>query len=84
MVRMAQQEWQQQGASNARRRSLETAMKEQQARTKVAVRHLPPSLSEAVFQDQIAGKYAGAYTWWSYHPGKIRWDAALANVLCCV
>ncbi|XP_024373687.1 uncharacterized protein [Physcomitrium patens] len=70
MVRMAQQEWQQQGASNARRRSLETAMKEQQARTKVAVRHLPPSLSEAVFQDQIAGKYAGAYTWWSYHPGK--------------
>ncbi|XP_024390724.1 uncharacterized protein [Physcomitrium patens] len=70
MVRMAQHEWQQQGVSNARRRSLETVMKEQQARTKVSVRHLPPSLAWAVFQDQIAVKYAGTYTWWSYHPGK--------------
>lgn len=70
MVRMAQQEWQPQGG--ARRRSLETAMKEQQARTKVAVRHLPPSLLGAVFQDQIAAKYAGTYIWCSYHPGKSR------------
>jgi len=72
MVRMAQQEWQQQGAGNARRRSLETAMKEQQARTKVVVRQLPPSLAGAVFQDQIAAKYAGVYAWCSFHPGKSR------------
>lgn len=72
MVRMEQQEWQQQGASNARRRSLETAMKEQQARTKVVVRNLPPSLAGAVFHDQIAHKYAGALTLCSFHHGKTR------------
>lgn len=68
MVRMAQ-EWQ---GSNARRRSLESAMKETQARTKVVLRHLPPTLSNAAFQEQIAAKFAGSYTLCSFHPGKTR------------
>ncbi|KAH8969993.1 hypothetical protein BDL97_02G062600 [Sphagnum fallax] len=66
MVRMGQ-EWQ---GSSARRRSLESAMKETQARTKVVLRHLPPSLSSSALHDQIVSKYAGTITWFAFHPGK--------------
>ncbi len=69
MVRMGQ-EWQ---GSSARRRSLESAMKETQARTKVVLRHLPPSLSSSALHDQIVSKYAGTITWFAFHPGKSRW-----------
>ncbi len=68
MVRMGQ-EWQ---GSSARRRSLESAMKETQARTKVVLRHLPPSLSSSALHDQIVSKYAGTITWFAFHPGKSR------------
>jgi hypothetical protein len=65
------------GQSNvARRRSLESGMKETGTRTKVVLRHLPPSLSAAAFHDQIAAKYAGAFTWCSFHPGKTRCPSA--------
>ncbi len=68
MVRMGQ-EWQ---GSSARRRSLESAMKESQARTKVVLRHLPPSLTSSVLHEQILSKYAGTINWFAFHPGKSR------------
>ncbi|KAJ7514598.1 hypothetical protein O6H91_23G051500 [Diphasiastrum complanatum] len=47
------------------------SMKDLQAnRTKVVVRHLPPSLSEQVFLEQIESKYGDAYTWVAFFPGK--------------
>ncbi|KAJ7557084.1 hypothetical protein O6H91_05G111200 [Diphasiastrum complanatum] len=46
------------------------AMRDQQARTKVVVRHLPPSLSEQVFLEQIESKYADTYIWVAFYPGK--------------
>ncbi|KAJ7514587.1 hypothetical protein O6H91_23G051100 [Diphasiastrum complanatum] len=49
------------------------SMKDLQAnRTKVVVRHLPPSLSEQVFLEQIESKYGDAYTWVAFFPGKSR------------
>ncbi|GAB4846798.1 hypothetical protein Ancab_025805 [Ancistrocladus abbreviatus] len=39
-------------------------------RTKVVIRHLPPSISEATLTDQIDPKFAGRYNWVSFRPGK--------------
>ncbi|CAM6129447.1 unnamed protein product [Calypogeia fissa] len=58
------------GGGGVRRRSLESPMKESQARTKVVLRHLPPSISEAVLLEHIDSKFAGCYTWFSFRPGK--------------
>ncbi|BBM97426.1 regulator of nonsense transcripts 3 [Marchantia polymorpha subsp. ruderalis] len=60
----------QEQSSGVRRRSLESAMKEPQARTKVVLRHLPPSISQQVLLEQIHSKYAERYTWFNFHPGK--------------
>ncbi|RYR11756.1 hypothetical protein Ahy_B04g069271 [Arachis hypogaea] len=40
-------------------------------RTKVVLRHLPPTISEAALLDQIDGTFAGRYNWVSFRPGKI-------------
>lgn len=40
-------------------------------RTKVVLRHLPPSLSEATLLAQIDASFAGRYNWLSFRPGKI-------------
>ncbi|XP_057754845.1 regulator of nonsense transcripts UPF3-like isoform X1 [Arachis stenosperma] len=40
-------------------------------RTKVVLRHLPPTISEAALLDQIDGTFAGRYNWFSFRPGKI-------------
>ncbi|KAL2650414.1 hypothetical protein R1flu_018542 [Riccia fluitans] len=61
----------QEQSSGVRRRSLESTMKEPQARTKVVLRRLPPSLSQAVLLDAIQSKYGERYTWFNFHPGKI-------------
>ncbi|CAK9857792.1 unnamed protein product [Sphagnum jensenii] len=45
-------------------------MKESQARTKVVLRHLPPSLTSSVLHEQILSKYAGTINWFAFHPGK--------------
>ncbi len=80
MVRMGQ-EWQ---GSSARRRSLESAMKESQARTKVVLRHLPPSLTSSVLHEQILSKYAGTINWFAFHPGKSRWAWLFPFLLRCL
>ncbi|CAJ1963776.1 unnamed protein product [Sphenostylis stenocarpa] len=40
-------------------------------RTKVVLRRLPPSLSEAALLAQIDATFAGRYNWLSFRPGKI-------------
>lgn len=40
-------------------------------RTKVVVRHLPPTISEASLLSQIDASFAGRYNWLSFRPGKI-------------
>ncbi|QCD76406.1 regulator of nonsense transcripts UPF3-like isoform X3 [Vigna unguiculata] len=40
-------------------------------RTKVVLRHLPPSLSEAALLAQIDAAFADRYNWLSFRPGKI-------------
>ncbi|TKY71405.1 Regulator of nonsense transcripts UPF3 [Spatholobus suberectus] len=40
-------------------------------RTKVVLRHLPPSISEAALLAQIDAAFAGRYNWLSFRPGKI-------------
>ncbi|XP_020220523.1 regulator of nonsense transcripts UPF3 isoform X2 [Cajanus cajan] len=40
-------------------------------RTKVVLRHLPPSISEAALLAQIDAVFAGCYNWLSFRPGKI-------------
>ncbi|XP_054777825.1 regulator of nonsense transcripts UPF3-like isoform X2 [Prosopis cineraria] len=39
-------------------------------RTKVVLRHLPPTISMAALLDQIDGSFAGRYNWVSFRPGK--------------
>ncbi|KAL8160754.1 hypothetical protein V2J09_002291 [Rumex salicifolius] len=38
-------------------------------RTKVVLRHLPPSISKAMLTDQIDPKFSGRYNWLSFFPG---------------
>ncbi|XP_056683751.1 regulator of nonsense transcripts UPF3 isoform X2 [Spinacia oleracea] len=45
-------------------------MKEPLNRTKVVVRHLPPSLSHSSFFEQIDGRFSSRYNWSSFRPGK--------------
>ncbi|KMT19420.1 hypothetical protein BVRB_1g012660 [Beta vulgaris subsp. vulgaris] len=44
-------------------------MKEPLNRTKVVVRHLPPSLSHSSFFEQIDGRFSSRYNWSSFRPG---------------
>ncbi|KAK6945505.1 UPF3 domain [Dillenia turbinata] len=39
-------------------------------RTKVVLRHLPPSISQSMLMEQIDGTFAGRYHWVSFVPGK--------------
>ncbi|KAE9446819.1 hypothetical protein C3L33_21274, partial [Rhododendron williamsianum] len=39
-------------------------------RTKVVVRHLPPSMSPSAFEEQIDGRFTGRYDWVVFRPGK--------------
>ncbi|URE42147.1 Phosphoribosylglycinamide synthetase, C domain [Musa troglodytarum] len=45
-------------------------MKDSSDRTKVVVRHLPPSISQSVLMEQIDGRFAGRYDWVFFRPGK--------------
>ncbi|XP_068308686.1 regulator of nonsense transcripts UPF3-like isoform X1 [Pyrus communis] len=45
-------------------------MKGQLDRTKVVLRHLPPSISQAALVEQIDGFFAGRYSWVAFRPGK--------------
>ncbi|WOL12695.1 regulator of nonsense transcripts UPF3-like isoform X3 [Canna indica] len=45
-------------------------MKDPSDRTKVVVRRLPPSISEVALVEQIDGRFAGRYDWFSFRPGK--------------
>ncbi|XP_074264148.1 regulator of nonsense transcripts UPF3-like isoform X2 [Silene latifolia] len=45
-------------------------MKEPLNRTKVVVRHLPPTLSHSSFFDQIDARFSSHYNWSSFRPGK--------------
>ncbi|KAK7328336.1 hypothetical protein VNO77_22440 [Canavalia gladiata] len=46
-------------------------MKSALDRTKVVLRHLPPSISEAALLSQIDAVFAGRYNWLTFRPGKI-------------
>ncbi|XP_075487224.1 regulator of nonsense transcripts UPF3-like isoform X2 [Primulina tabacum] len=39
-------------------------------RTKVVVRHLPPTISQSNFVEQIDSRFSGRYRWISFRPGK--------------
>ncbi|PSS19024.1 Regulator of nonsense transcripts like [Actinidia chinensis var. chinensis] len=39
-------------------------------RAKVVVRHLPPTISQSAFIEQIDGRFTGRYNWVSFRPGK--------------
>lgn len=41
-------------------------------RTKVVLRHLPPSLSQSSLMEQVDARFAGRYNWVSFRPGKSR------------
>lgn len=45
-------------------------MKGHPDRTKVVLRHLPPSITEGMLADQIDTAFAGRYNWFSFRPGK--------------
>ncbi|XP_051144724.1 regulator of nonsense transcripts UPF3-like isoform X2 [Andrographis paniculata] len=39
-------------------------------RTKVVVRHLPPTISQSNFAEHVDSRFAGRYTWLDFRPGK--------------
>lgn len=39
-------------------------------RTKVVLRHLPPSISQSSLMDQVDSRFSGQYNWVSFRPGK--------------
>uniref|UniRef100_A0A2P2L7B1 Regulator of nonsense transcripts UPF3-like isoform X2 n=1 Tax=Rhizophora mucronata TaxID=61149 RepID=A0A2P2L7B1_RHIMU len=45
-------------------------MKGQSDKTKVVVRHLPPTISQATLMEQIDSTFTGRYNWMSLRPGK--------------
>ncbi|KAF5197370.1 Regulator of nonsense transcripts upf3 [Thalictrum thalictroides] len=45
-------------------------MKDPSDRTKVVLRHLPAALSQSALMEQIDGRFAGRYKWFSFRPGK--------------
>ncbi|KAG4160432.1 hypothetical protein ERO13_D02G237100v2 [Gossypium hirsutum] len=45
-------------------------MKRTLDRTKVVLRHLPPSITEAMLIEQVDSAFAGRYNWFSFRPGK--------------
>lgn len=47
-------------------------MKGQSEKTKVVVRHLPPTISQVTFMEQIDVAFAGRYNWVWFRPGKNR------------
>ncbi|MBA0614377.1 hypothetical protein Godav_014681 [Gossypium davidsonii] len=47
-------------------------MKRTLDRTKVVLRHLPPSITEAMLIEQVDSAFAGRYNWFSFRPGKNR------------
>ncbi|KAK9007391.1 hypothetical protein V6N11_074317 [Hibiscus sabdariffa] len=46
-------------------------MKESLDRTKVVLRHLPPSITEPMLIQQVDSAFAARYNWFSFLPGKI-------------
>ncbi|KAL1180704.1 hypothetical protein V6Z11_A03G250200 [Gossypium hirsutum] len=47
-------------------------MKRTLDRTKVVLRHLPPSITETMLMEQVDSAFAGRYNWFSFSPGKNR------------
>ncbi|XP_065872693.1 regulator of nonsense transcripts UPF3-like isoform X4 [Euphorbia lathyris] len=45
-------------------------MKGQSEKTKVVVRHLPPTISQVMLMEQIDVAFGGRYNWASFRPGK--------------
>ncbi|CAI9101532.1 OLC1v1038875C1 [Oldenlandia corymbosa var. corymbosa] len=39
-------------------------------RTKVVLRHLPPSISQSSLMEQVDSRFSGRYNWFSFFPGK--------------
>ncbi|KAH7524883.1 hypothetical protein FEM48_Zijuj06G0166400 [Ziziphus jujuba var. spinosa] len=48
-------------------------MKDPLSRTKVVIRHLPPSLSQSDLFHQIDDRFGGRYNWFCFRPGKSRY-----------
>lgn len=47
-------------------------LKDQLDRTKVVLRHLPPSISQTSLVEQIDVFFSGRYNWVAFRPGKRR------------
>ncbi|XP_009587502.1 regulator of nonsense transcripts UPF3-like isoform X1 [Nicotiana tomentosiformis] len=41
-------------------------------RTKVVLRHLPPTISQSMLVEQVLSRFTGRYNWFSFRPGKSR------------
>lgn len=41
-------------------------------RTKVVLRHLPPTISQSMLVEQVVSRFTGRYNWFSFRPGKSR------------
>ncbi|KAL2536965.1 Regulator of nonsense transcripts UPF3 [Forsythia ovata] len=39
-------------------------------RTKVVLRHLPPTISQSALTEHVDSRFSGRYRWLSFHPGK--------------
>ncbi|OIT38649.1 regulator of nonsense transcripts upf3 [Nicotiana attenuata] len=39
-------------------------------RTKVVLRHLPPTISQSMLVEQVVSRFTGRYNWFSFRPGK--------------
>ncbi|PPD77985.1 hypothetical protein GOBAR_DD25082 [Gossypium barbadense] len=47
-------------------------------RTKVILRHLPPSITESMLLEQVDSAFSGRYNWLSFRPGKSRFQKNLS------
>lgn len=47
-------------------------MKGTSDRTKVVLRHLPPTITQSMLMEQIDGRFAGRYNWIIFRPGNNR------------
>lgn len=52
-------------------------MKDPLSRTKVVIRHLPPSLSQSDLFQQIDDRFNDRYNWFCFRPGKNRFELFL-------
>ncbi|CAK9158481.1 unnamed protein product [Ilex paraguariensis] len=51
-------------------------------RTKVVIRHLPPTISQSMLMEQVDTRFAGRYNWVSFRPGKNSQKRQFHSIAC--